>query len=386
MGSIAVTDSLFEAVRLGSLSLKHRVVLAPCTRMRATKESEGVFVPTDLNVEYYSQRASDGGFLLTEATPISRYAAGYPGVAGIFTESQIAGWKKVTEAVHAKGGYIYCQLWHVGRATVPSFLEGKQVLGASDIPISGNALDGTEYAASPPRAMTVEEIKETVQEYASAAQRAREAGFDGVEIHGANGYLLDQFLHDNVNNRTDEYGGTIEKRSRIILEVIQAVTAAIGADRVGIRLSPYNYFQDTRDSNPSVNWQKLCSLIAGLPAESRPSYVHMIEPRFDEVLEEDAKIDSLASEKPSLDAFRPTLKKGGISFLAAGNFNPENAGVKLAADGADAIVFGRYFISNPDLPRRLKEGLPLTPYDRTTFYGADPAEKGYTDYPFYKTE
>lgn len=195
--------------------------------------------------------------------------------------------------------------------------------------------------------------------------------------------MLDQFLHDNVNTRTDEYGGSIEKRSRIILEVIEAVTAAIGADRVGIRLSPYNYFQDTRDSNPSVNWQMLCSLIVGLPAESRPSYVHMIEPRFDEVLEEDAKIDSLASEKPSLDVFRPTLKKGGISFLAAGNFNPENAGSKLAVDGADAIVFGRYFISNPDLPRRLKEGLPLTPYDRTTFYGANPAEKGYTDYTFY---
>ncbi|KAJ5326261.1 uncharacterized protein N7506_009363 [Penicillium brevicompactum] len=383
MGSIAVTDSLFEPTRLGSLSLKHRVVLAPCTRMRATKESEGVYVPTDLNAEYYSQRASDGGFLLTEATPISRHAAGYPGVPGIFTVSQIAGWKKVTDAVHAKGGFIYCQLWHVGRATVSSFLEGKQVLGASDIPISGNALDGSEYAASPPRPMTLEEIQETVQEYASAAKRALEAGFDGVEIHGANGYLLDQFLHDNVNTRTDEYGGSIEKRSRIILEVIEAVTAAIGADRVGIRLSPYNYFQDTRDSNPSVNWQKLCSLIAGLPAESRPSYVHMIEPRFDEVLEEDAKIDSLASEKPSLDVFRPTLKKGGISFLAAGNFNPENAGSKLAVDGADAIVFGRYFISNPDLPRRLKEGLPLTPYDRTTFYGADPAEKGYTDYTFY---
>jgi 2,4-dienoyl-CoA reductase-like NADH-dependent reductase (Old Yellow Enzyme family) len=201
---------------------------------------------------------------------------------------------------------------------------------------------------------------------------------------GANGYLLDQFLHDNVNTRTDEYGGTIEKRSRIVLEVIQAVTAAIGADRVGIRLSPYNYFQDTRDSNPSVNWQKLCYLIAALPAESRPTYVHMVEPRFDEVMDEQSKIDSLASEKPSLDVFRPMLKKVGVSFLANGNFNPENAGEKLASDGADAVAFGRYFISNPDLPRRLKEGLPLTPYDRSTFYGAEPAEKGYTDYPFYE--
>ncbi|KAJ5313010.1 hypothetical protein PENANT_c018G04447 [Penicillium antarcticum] len=383
MGSIATKDFLFESLRLGALPFKHRVIMAPCTRMRASKESEGVYVPNDLNVEYYSQRASDGGFMLTEATPISRHAAGYPGVPGIFTPSQIAGWKKVTNAVHAKGAFIYCQLWHVGRATVSSFIEGRDVLGASEIPITGNALDGTEYAASPPRPMTIEEIQETVKEYVDAAKRAHEAGFDGVEIHGANGYLLDQFLHDNVNTRNDEYGGSIEKRARFILEVIEAVTAAFGAGRVGIRLSPYNYFQDTRDSNPSVNWAKLCSMIANLAEESRPAYVHMIEPRFDEVLDEKAKIDSLATEKPSLEVFRPTLKKGGIQFLAAGNFNPDNAGPKLATDGADAVVFGRYFISNPDLPRRLKEGLPLTPYDRTTFYGADPAEKGYTDYPFY---
>lgn len=351
--------------------------------MRSTKESEGVFVPNDLNVEYYSQRASSGGFMLTEATPISRYAAGYPGVPGIFTNSQIAGWKKVTDAVHAKGAYIYCQLWHVGRATVPSFIGGKQALSSSDIPISGNGLDGTEYAALPPRPMTVDEIQETVKEYAAAAKRAIEAGFDGVEVHGANGYLLDQFLHDNVNNRTDEYGGSIENRSRIVLEVLKAVSGAIGADRMGIRLSPYNYFQDTRDSNPNVHWLELCSQIACLPNESRPSYVHMVEPRFDEVLDEAAKIGSLALEKPSLDVFRPTLKKGGIAFLAAGNFNAENAGPKIVTDGADAVVFGRWFIANPDLPRRLKEGLPLNPYDRTTFYGADPAEKGYTDYAFY---
>ncbi|KAJ5085568.1 hypothetical protein N7532_010339 [Penicillium argentinense] len=383
MGSIDIVGPLFQPLRLGALSLSHRVVQAPCTRMRSTKESDGVFVPNDLNVEYYSQRASAGGFMLTEATPISRYAAGYPGVPGIFTESQIAGWKKVTDAVHAKGAYIYCQLWHVGRATVPSFIDGKQAVSSSDIPITGNGLDGSEYAASPPRPMTVEEIQETVQEYAAAALRAREAGFDGVEVHGANGYLLDQFLHDNVNNRTDSYGSTIENRSRIVLEVLTAVAAAIGADRVGIRLSPYNYFQDTRDSNPNAHWLSLCSQIASLPSESRPSYVHMVEPRFDEVLDEDAKIGSLAIERPSLDIFRPTLKKGGIAFLAAGNFNAENAGPKIVADGADAVVFGRWFIANPDLPRRLKDNLPLNSYDRTTFYGAMPAEKGYTDYPVY---
>ncbi|KAJ5973913.1 hypothetical protein N7481_011123 [Penicillium waksmanii] len=383
MGSVDIVGPLFQPLRLGALSLSHRVVQAPCTRMRSTKESEGVFVPNDLNVEYYSQRASAGGFMLTEATPISRYAAGYPGVPGIFTKSQIAGWKKVTDAVHAKGAYIYCQLWHVGRATVPSFIDGKQAVSSSDIPISGNGLDGTEYAALPPRPISVDEIQELVKEYAAAAKRAIEAGFDGVEVHGANGYLLDQFLHDNVNKRTDDYGGSIEKRSRIVLEVLKSVAGAIGADRTGIRLSPYNYFQDTKDSNPNAHWLALCSLIASLPNESRPSYVHMVEPRFDEVLDEEAKIGSLASDKPSLDVFRPTLKKGGIAFLAAGNFNAENSGPKLVTDGADAVVFGRWFIANPDLPRRLKEGLPLNPYDRTTFYGADPAAKGYTDYSFY---
>ncbi|KAJ5948478.1 hypothetical protein N7454_001785 [Penicillium verhagenii] len=383
MGSVDVIGPLFQPLRIGALSLQHRVVQAPCTRMRATKESDGVFVPNDLNVEYYSQRASAGGLMLTEATPISRLAAGYPGVPGIFTPSQIAGWKKITDAVHAKGGLILCQLWHVGRATVPSFLDGEQPVGASDIPISGNAMDGTEYAASPPRPMTVEEIQDVVKEYGAAAKRAMEAGFDGVEIHAANGYLLDQFLHDNVNNRTDDYGGSIENRSRLVIEVIKEVSSAIGAERVGIRLSPYNYFQDTRDSSPNANWVALCSTIASLPAESKPIYVHMVEPRFDEVLDESAKIESLTEDKPSLDVFRPVLKKGSIAFLAAGNFNAENAGPKVLNDGADAVVFGRHFISNPDLPKRLKEGLPLNPYDRTTFYGADPAEKGYTDYPFY---
>ncbi|PYH87783.1 FMN-linked oxidoreductase, partial [Aspergillus ellipticus CBS 707.79] len=312
-------------------------------------------------------------------------AAGYPGVPGICTPSQIAGWKTVTDAVHAKGGLMVCQLWHVGRATVPSFLDGRQALAASAIPISGGAMDGTQYADSPPRPMTAAEIADTVQEYAAAALRAREAGFDGVEIHAANGYLLDQFLHDNVNTRTDEYGGSVANRARFVLETIRAVSGAIGNDRVGIRLSPYNYFQDTRDSEPQGHWVEVCKLIAELPEDVRPAYAHMIEPRFDEVLDESAKLSSLAAgaAKPTLDIFRAPLKDAGIAFIAAGNFGPENSRPKLDEDKADAIAFGRWFIANPDLPRRLMEGLPLTKYDRTTFYGADPAEKGYTDYAFY---
>ncbi|KAL3477101.1 hypothetical protein BJX99DRAFT_246416 [Aspergillus californicus] len=388
MGSLSPLEPLFTPLRLGAFSLQHRVIQAPCTRMRATKESDGVFVPNELNVQYYEQRASKGGLMLTEATPISRLdqAAGYPGVPGIFTASQITGWKKVTDAVHAKGGIILCQLWHVGRATTPAMLGGNPVLGASEIPISGAALDGSEYAASLPRAMTVAEIQDTVKEYAAAAKRAVEAGFDGVEIHGGNGYLLDQFLHDNVNTRSDSYGGTIENRSRLILEIITAVTEAIGADRVGIRLSPYNYFQDTRDSNPQKHWGHLCAAIAALPESARVAYVHMVEPRFDEILDESAKINALETtqqaSQPSLDGFRGVLKKGGISFIAAGNFKGANAGEKITADGADAVAFGRLFISNPDLPRRLEEGIELNDYDRATFYGASPPEKGYTDYAF----
>ncbi|RDW61542.1 hypothetical protein BP5796_11434 [Coleophoma crateriformis] len=388
-GFKALEDTiLFKSLQLGALSLEHRVVVAPLTRMRGVKESEGVWVPGDLAVEYYSQRASKGGLTLTEACPISRLACGYPGVPGIFTPGQIAGWKRVTDAIHAKGGFIYCQLWHVGRATVPSFLGGKDCVSASSIPLEGNAMDGNPYSNTPPHALTIEEIGELVKEFAAAAKRALEAGFDGVEIHGANGYLLDQFLHDNSNVRTDAYGGSIENRSRFPLEVIKAVTEAIGANKTGIRLSPYNYYQDTRDSNPNAHWAYLCEQIASCPKEGRLSYVHMVEPRFDEVLDEEAKIAALASttktdaKVQSLVPFRQILAKGDIKFLTAGNFNRDNAVPKLEAGEADAIVFGRWFIANPDLPVRLAKGLPLNPYDRNTFYGADPPQKGYTDYPF----
>ncbi|KAH8646586.1 hypothetical protein BGZ60DRAFT_391793 [Tricladium varicosporioides] len=382
--------TLFKPLKLGGIQLEHRVVMAPLTRMRASKESEGVFVPGDLNVEYYSQRASKGGFMLTEACPISRLACGYPGVPGIFTPSQIAGWKRITDAVHAKGGFIYCQLWHVGRATVPALLDGHDAISSSSIPMIGNAVNGDPFSATPPKAMTVDDINNTTKEFAAAAKRALEAGFDGVEIHGANGYLLDQFLHDNVNTRTDSYGGSVENRCRFPLEVIKAVTEVVGADRTGIRLSPYNYFQDTRDSNPNAHWAYLCEQIAALPKENRLAYVHMVEPRFDEVLDEAAKIDALASttkseaKAQSLVPFQQILQKGDVRFLAAGSFNRDNAAPKVEAGDADGVVFGRWFIANPDLPIRLAEGLPLNSYDRTTFYGADPPSKGYVDYPFYE--
>jgi 2,4-dienoyl-CoA reductase-like NADH-dependent reductase (Old Yellow Enzyme family) len=212
-------------------------------------------------------------------------------------------------------------------------------------------------------------------------------------------YLLDQFLHDNVNRRTDKYGGSIENRCRFPLEVIRAVTDAVGPDRVGIRLSPYNYFQETKDSDPVKHWLYLSEQIANLPEQHQPAYVHMVEPRFDEVLDERAKMDALSAyagangvgaeasvggkQAYSLQPFREVLQKAGVKFLAAGNFDGDNIVPKLEQNGADAIVMGRCFIANPDLPFRLAEGLPLNKYDRSTFYGADPPEKGYIDYPFF---
>ncbi|KKY29709.1 putative 12-oxophytodienoate reductase [Diaporthe ampelina] len=327
--------SLFKPLELGKWHLQHRIVQAPLTRMRNDFSSRGVYIPGPRVVKYYSDRSTPGGLQVSEATDICLDASAYPGCPGVFTQEQLEGWRKVTDAVHAKGGLILSQLWHTGRASSTGMRGGNQCVSSSDIPMSGSYLDGSSCAENPPRPLTVDEIHELTAEWAAAAKRAvDEAGFDGVEIHGANGYLLDQFLHDNVNKRTDEYGGSIENRSRI-------------------------------------------------------------EPRFDEVLDEQKKMESLAeytastgseaapNKKNSLTPFRTILKSAGIHFLAAGSFNRDNAAPKVESDDADLIVFGRHFIANPDLVERLRGGLPLNAYDRTTFYGADPPEKGYNDYPFY---
>ncbi|KAI0173248.1 12-oxophytodienoate reductase 1 [Hypoxylon sp. FL1284] len=378
---------LFSPLKLGNMQLEHRVAMAPCTRLRGIKESDGVHVPDDLMVEYYGQRACKGGLLITEATDIAHYASGYPGATGIYSSSQTAAWKKVTDAVHAKGGYIFLQIWHTGRASPPSFRGGKLPVSASTHPMGGSWVDGTACEAFPPTPMTVDEIHAVTQDFAQAAKNAVEAGFDGVEIHSANGYLLDQFINDNINDRTDEYGGSIEKRCRFPLEVIKAVTDAIGSDKVGIRLTPWGYFQDTMDSDRLGHWSYLCEQIAALPVSNRPIYVHMIEARFDEGLDEQEKIKQLEQKDKapeiSLTPFREILLKGNIVFLAAGCFNWDNAAPKLKEGAADIICFGRWYIANPDLPKRLAEGIPLNPYDRATFYGAEPPSKGYTDYPYH---
>lgn len=288
--------------------------------MRNELLSRATYVPGERVVKYYSDRATAGGLQISEATDICLDASAYPGCPGVFAPEQLQGWRKVTDAVHAKGGFIISQLWHTGRATSSGMRGGKKTVSSSDLPMSGSYLDGTPCADDPPRPLTVDEIHGLTAEWAAAAKRAvDEAGFDGVEIHGANGYLLDQFLHDNVNKRTDAYGGSIENRAKFVLEVIAAVCEAVGPERVGIRLSPYNYFQvcpppppplntynpsmmvsrehmlfqnitirpscpyflltktiqDTRDSNPNKHWAYLCEKIAGLPESQRPAYVHM---------------------------------------------------------------------------------------------------------------
>lgn len=265
--------ALFTPLKVGSVELGHRVVMAPCTRMRCDV-IDGVNVPTERMATYYGQRASKGGLIIGEATDICKNASAYPRVPGVYTPAQLAGWKKVTDAVHAKEGKMFAQLWYTGRATSTKMRGGEQCISSGTLPMSGSYLDGTPCAEDPPRAMTVDEIKALTAEWAAASKRAVEdGGFDGVEIHGANGYLLEQFLHDNINTRTDAYGGSVENRARFLVEVVTAVSEAIGGGRVGVRLSPFNYFQDTHDSDPNAHWTYISKTLASLPTPDRKSVV-----------------------------------------------------------------------------------------------------------------
>lgn len=358
---------LFTSLQLGALSLNNRVVMAPLTRMRA---SEGD-VPGELAAEYYSQRAS-AGLIISEAAQISMLGKGYPGTPGIFSDAQVAGWKKVTDAVHAKGGKMVCQLWHVGRISHSSLhpTEGLPVAPSAIAP-SGKVYTATWQLAEyeTPRSLTLAEIPALIQDYVNAAQQAKAAGFDGVEVHGANGYLLDQFLHDGSNTRNDQYGGSIENRSRLLLEVLHAVINVWGSDRVGARLSPYGTFNDMSDHDTMGLFTYLIGQLNPLGL----AYLHLIEPRSTMA----GGTDKVKEDQPSTSAlFRP-LYKGKI--IAAGGFDREGAEQFVSNGQADAIAFGRFFISNPDLPKRLAENSPLNPYDRSTFYGG--GAKGYVDYP-----
>ncbi|THY69427.1 FMN-linked oxidoreductase [Aureobasidium pullulans] len=356
---------LFEPLKLGTVQLQHRVVMAPLTRLRADKEH----VQLPMAIDYYSQRASSGGLIIAEAVLVSPEHGGFRHAPGIYTEPQINRWKEITDAVHAKGGFIYAQLVSVGRVADTGILkeEGNFPL------ISSSETPFTEGPDSLPHALTEEEIKRAVSTFAQASRNAMAAGFDGIELHGANGYLIDQFTQDTCNRRKDSYGGSVENRSRFALEVTSACVDAIGAENVGFRISPFSTFQGMKMADPISQFSHL---VRGLK-DLKLSYLHIIESRV---------INNVDCEKQ--EGIEPFIDIWGRTspVLVAGGFTPESAKHAVDVEYKDvdaAVVFGRHFISNPDLPMRIKKGVELNGYDRSTFY--TPMQKeGYLDYPFFE--
>ena len=356
------TPTLFTPLRLGAVNAPNRIVMAPLTRMRAGPGR----VPTALMATYYSQRAS-AGLIVTEATAISQQGPGCPNTPGIYTDDQVAGWHRVTDAVHRAGGRIFLQLWHMGRISDPSFQPdgGLPVAPSAMAPRFGQIL--TETGLRPyvtPRALETAELPGIVSQYAAGAQRAKIAGFDGVEIHNANGYLLDLFLRDGTNRRTDEYGCPVANRARLTLEVTQAVTKVWGSDRVGIRFSPGGVFNDMRDSDPLATFSYVLHELNPF----RLAYAHLVATTEDD-LRHGAAMVSLAALRPEFQG----------AFIANGGFTRDTATRALTDGTADAVALGRLFLANPDLPERFRSNAPLNTPDESAFYGG--AEKGYTDYP-----
>ncbi|XP_042493007.1 putative 12-oxophytodienoate reductase 11 [Macadamia integrifolia] len=353
-----VTPSpLITPYKMGKFQLFHRVVLAPLTRSRSFNS-----IPQPHAILYYSQRATNGGLLISEATGVSDTAQGYPHTPGIWTKEQVEAWKPIVEAVHAKGGIFFCQIWHVGRVSNPGF----QPNGQAPISSTNKPLKDEQYS-TPPRPLRTDEIPQLVNDFRVAARNAIEAGFDGVEIHGAHGYLLDQFLKDEVNDRTDKYGGTLENRCRFPLEVVEAVVDEIGADKVGIRLSPFANYSDAGDSNPEA----LGLYIAQSLNKYGILYCHMVEPRM--------KVLGEKGETPH--SLLPMRKAFNGTFITVGGYVKEDGDEAIANNYADLVAYGRIFLANPDLPRRFELNAPLNKYNRDTFYIPDPIV-GYTDYPF----
>jgi N-ethylmaleimide reductase len=363
---------LFTPVSLGAFTLKHRVMLPPLSRLRAQWPSA---VPTDIMREYYTQRASDGGLIVAEAAAVLPAGRAYHTAPGIWSDDQVRGWKRVTDEVQAKGGVMFVQLTHAGRATSsaigdvlpvsasvdPSFWSNENIVVSTP---NGFALP------SPHRALEVSDIQDIVEHYRAAALNAKRAGFDGVEILAGQGHLIEQFLHDSTNKRTDSYGGSIENRTRFLCEILKAVTEVLGSDRVGVRISLSSVFNGMGDSNPQALYRDLVARLNVFDL----AYLHIIEPRIsgaDTVAEAQGPVASLELGK---------LFQGTV--IAAGGFTPESAEAAVTAGVANLIAFGRHFTSNPDLPFRIEHDLPFTPYDRSTFYAFD--AKGYTDFATYE--
>lgn len=354
---------VFSPLQLGAITTPNRIFMAPLTRCRA----EPLNVPSDLIAQYYQQRAS-AGLIITEATSVSPRGFGYPNTPGIFTDAHIAGWRKTTEAVHHAGGRIFLQLWHVGRISHPSYQPNSELpVAPSAIRPRGKVFTGTameEYVT--PRALDLSEIPAIISEYVHGARCAHEAGFDGVEIHNANGYLLDQFLRDGTNQRGDRYGGSIANRARLTLEVTEAVAEVWGPDRVGIRFSPGGVFNDMRDSDPLATFGHVLRELDHLGL----AYAHVTQ-----VTAQDIAHGAQAGIGPRelRSAYRGNI-------VSAGGFTQETGNQAISEGWADAIAYGVPFLSNPDLPERFRRNAPLNAPDEATFYASGPA--GYTDYPF----
>jgi N-ethylmaleimide reductase len=361
-------SKLHSEIQVGPHTISHRVALAPLTRMRA----EAGAIPGKLMAEYYSQRTSEGGLLIGEATIAAPNGNGYLGAPGLYDDSQIAGWKLVTDAVHAKGGKIFLQLYHAGRQS------NSQLQPGGALPVAPSTVEhgGVAYTESgwvpntPPRTLTIEEIKGLVERFRDAAKRGIAAGFDGVELHSANGYLFDQFLQDGSNKRTDIYGGSFENRSRFLLEAVHAVIAVWGSDRVAVRMGPSGNFGDMSDSDP----EGLFSYVARELDKLKLAYLHLIEPRIAGHIENEGK-------NPNPVAAQLIRKHYKGTIIVAGGFDGESANAIIEAGYAELVAFGHHFIANPDLPARLRNGWPLNPHDRPSFFGG--TEIGYTDYPFH---
>ncbi|WFP49427.1 alkene reductase [Methylomonas sp. EFPC3] len=350
-------NPLFDPIRIGDLELPNRIVMAPLTRCRAGAGR----VPNALMAQYYAQRAS-AGLILSEATCVSPQGVGYPDTPGIWSEAQIEGWRGVTEAVHAAGGRMFLQLWHVGRISDPFYLDGELPVAPSAIAAQGHvSLLRPMRDFVTPRALALDEMPAIVEAFRQGAANAKLAGFDGVEIHAANGYLLDQFLQDSTNRRDDAYGGPVANRARLLLEVTDAAISVWGAGRVGVHLAPRCDMHSMGDSDPLTTF----GYVAEQLGKRRLAFI-------------------FTREAQGADAISPALKRRfGGELIANENFSAETAAQAIASGDADAVSFGKHFIANPDLPHRLKTGAALTPFDASTFYlygEAGPSE-GYTDYP-----
>ncbi|PHN25187.1 alkene reductase [Pseudomonas sp. ICMP 561] len=363
MNDISTTTDLFSPVSMGSIELANRIVMAPVTRSRYGEDG----VPGDLHATYYAQRAS-AGLIVAEATNISAQGRGYAATPGIWNDAQVAGWRKVTDAVHAAGGKIVSQLWHVGRfSSVDLQPDGQAPVAPSAIKAEGNTYTANGFVpVSTPRALETDEIPGIIEQYIRAAENAKRAGFDGVEVHSANSYLLDQFLRDSTNQRTDQYGGSIENRARLTLEVTQAIVDIWGNNRVGIRLSPVT--PDAGNTPPDSNVMGLHGYLIQQLNAFNLAYLHFVEgaTATSREVPEGVDMDALSAQ------FNGT-------FIGNNNYDLDMAIERRAQGKIDAVAFGRLFISNPDLVKRLRYGAELTIAPRESYYGG--GAKGYTDWP-----